>query len=128
MKIREVEQMIDNLVLQREVFSSEQKFDLWKSAYLGVFGVQLILDTQIQHLKGTLFEKSLRQLKRISNKIVKRLKKFGTKHGNWCGASNECDKILTDFRKECKPVIKDLITCLDPSNEYRQNVEQKLKL
>jgi hypothetical protein len=120
--------MIDNVVLQRDVFSCEQKFDLWKSAYLSVFGVHLMLETQIQHLKGTFFEKSLRQLKRISNKIIRRLKKSGTNHGKWAGASDECNKILTDFRKECKPVIKELITCLDPSNEFRQNVEQKLKL
>ncbi|UYP45124.1 hypothetical protein NEF87_001409 [Candidatus Lokiarchaeum ossiferum] len=129
-KKNEIEDLLDNLILQRNIFVSEVDLDMWKSAYVSIFGISNVLDNQLKHgvWKHSQFEKPLKELKRKTNKFVKLIRRKGINHGKWEGACAECTDILREYQDLCLPQIEIITQELDESNPIRIEIENQLGL
>ena len=66
---KSIEQLLDNMVLQRDMFLKESDISFWKAAYLGMYGLSNLLNTKIQQRvgHGTKIGSSLKRLLKIGN-------------------------------------------------------------
>lgn len=121
-----LEFLLKHVVLDREIFIPNQPLEFWKCAYNSVEAINKVLGTHLKEWKGSDVEKTLKKLKKRTNRFIKQIKKSGTDHGAWVGASPECCQLLKSYRSDCIPLILDLVQELSVSDETRLQVEAKL--
>lgn len=129
-KKTEIETLLDNIILQRNVFMNDVNLDMWKSAYVSIFGISNVLENHLKHghWKNSPFEKPLKELKRKTNKFVKLIHRKGISHGKWEGACTECSDILREYQDLCLPQIEIITQELEENNPTRIKIETKLGL
>ncbi|MCF2139847.1 MAG: hypothetical protein K9W44_07325 [Candidatus Lokiarchaeota archaeon] len=115
--------ILSSLVLQGDVFSLEHEVLFWKSLYDSIEAVEVLIETRIKRWKGSDLEKPLKSLKKQTTKFIKKVKKLGTEHGSWCGASDECAHLLNRYRMQCIPNLLELAGFLAEDDLTRQQVE-----
>ena len=129
-KEKEIEDLLENIILQRNIFWSDIKLDMWKSAYVSIYGISNVLNIHLKHgyWKNSPFEKPLKELKRKTTKFVKLIHRKGEHHGKWEGACTECSDILHEYQELCLPQIELITQELKKNNPIRIEIENKLGL
>ncbi|MHA1612720.1 MAG: hypothetical protein ACTSYU_11750 [Promethearchaeota archaeon] len=126
MSKQEIGDLLQSVILQRDLFSADLQLEFWKSAYNSVEAVNQMFDTRLRRWKGTEVEKTLKKLKKCTNKFIRTIKKHGTDHGSWTGASDECSTLLNSYRSDCTPMFLDLAKILNESDSIRLKIEEVL--
>lgn len=127
--VRDVEALLDNIILQREVFRSKNDINFWKSAYLSIFGIQSVVEIQLKQniWNGTSVEKPLKELRRINSRFSKIIKRNGMQKGHWNGCSPKCEEIIQKYREQCAPILISIMDTLDEESPVRSAIEHKLE-
>ncbi len=123
----EIEALLDNILLQRDIFNKDVNIDIWKSAYFGVYGVCTLLRNQIQQKiwQGTNIELPLKNLKKTTNRYIRKFRKQGKIHGAWSGCSETCNELILTYQNQCKPLIQTLVDKLDKNHPIRRDINEK---
>ncbi len=126
-KKEKIEDFLNDIILHREIFRKKTDIDIWKSAYLSIYGICNNLDTQIKrkYWKKTPLEKPIKELRNISKKFEKISYKHGISHGEWCGCSEECKHIIDDYKNRCIPIIKKIGDLLDDNNHVKEEIKNR---
>lgn len=124
----EIEALLDNMLLQRDIFRPNVDIDIWKSAYFSIYGLAKLVNNQLQQKiwHGTDIESDLKSIKRTTNRFVRQIRKRGKIHGTWCGSSSDCNQILHQYQKSCAPALQNLVDKLETQHPLRKDIEDKL--
>ena len=127
LKTIEIEALLDNILLQRDVFQSDTAIDIWKSAYFGVYGISTLLNNQVKQRiwRKTEIEAPLKHLQKTTNRFVRQIRRYGKDKGAWAGCSEECVNLLQQYQAQCIADLQVLITTLDKNDPVRQDIEAK---
>ena len=124
----EIEALLDNMLLQRDIFRPNIEINIWKSAYTGIYGLSTLLQTQLSQKiwHGTEIESELKHLKKTTNRFIRSFRKRGKNHGKWTGCSEDCKELLHCYQERCQPFIQKLVEKLDEDHPIRKDIEEKL--
>lgn len=122
----DLEYVLKMLVLQGEIFTLEHDVKFWKSLYDSIEAVEKLLESRMKPWKGTELEKPLKFLYKTTSSFIKEIKKEGFSHGSWCGASEECQHLLNQYRMNCIPNLLEMAEHLEENDKTRQEVEAYL--
>ena len=122
----DLQYILKMLVLQGDIFALEHNVVFWKSLYDSIEAVEKLVESRIKRWKGTELEKPLKNLQSQTIKFIKQIKKEGFSHGSWCGASEECEHLLNQYRMKCIPNLLEMAEYLEENDKTRQEVESYL--
>lgn len=129
----DVEHFLKNLILDRELFTAANEIDIWKSAFIDLYGIEEVLIHEINAWKKSenfaeIGGNALEELHKITNQFLKKVQKEGTASGGtWCGADSECTKLVIDYIKETKPLFLNILEKVHSSGELKQEIQTLLE-
>ncbi len=124
MKKTEVEKLLDHIVNDMGIFSSDYPFDIWKSAFESMTVLKNFMRYEMDHWK---VDDDLQEFKNLIDEYTKILEKEGLKGVMWRGRCDECGEIMHEFRRKSIPLLMKIATQLDPTSEIRKQVVDKLQ-
>ncbi|MHA1745972.1 MAG: hypothetical protein ACTSWW_08220 [Promethearchaeota archaeon] len=127
---KKLEVFCEDVFLRREIFNSNTDFGFWKTSFFNLKGISNLLASQLKGRiwHGTDLEKPIRDLRKITNKFIKTIKREGTDHGSWSGADDRCISLIEEYRHDVYPQIETLVHSLAPDHPLRLKIEENLTL
>ncbi|MHA1674559.1 MAG: hypothetical protein ACTSYI_13150 [Promethearchaeota archaeon] len=125
-EISNLTNLLENVILKREIFLPHNVLTFWKCTYDSVEAINVVFDRRSKRWKGTEVEIALKKLKKRTNKFIRQIKKHGIDHGSWIGASDQCSTMLNSYRSDCIPMLLDLTHILNESDSIRLEIEEVL--
>ena len=129
-KAKELENLCEDVFLHREIFNSKADFGFWKTSFFNLKGISNLLESQIKGKiwQGTELEKPIKNLRKITNKFIRTIKREGTTHGSWSGADDRCVSLIEEYREDVFPQIETLMHSLAPNHPLRIKIEENIML
>ena len=127
---KKLEVFCEDVFLRREIFNCNTDFGFWKTSFFNLKGISNLLASQLKGRiwHGTDLEQPIKDLRKITNKFIKTIKRKGTAHGSWSGADDQCVQLIEEYRHDVYPQIETLVHSLAPDHPLRLKIEENLTL
>lgn len=128
---KDVKEMLDFLINDREMIS-KIKFNQWKEMHQTVSSVTDIIEDELKDWKGSQKfvvkgVEMLYKLRKQTEEFISLCEERYKLNKGWKGTTGDCADAFDNYRKDTIPLILSISSHLEPDNQLRLEIEEKLR-